>query len=1192
MNPLNPLELPLNQTNLIEASAGTGKTYTIGSLYLRLLLQEKRKVEEILVVTFTEIATQDLKRKIRERLTEALVFLQAYQAASDNLPQDPFLTPLIASLEDVNEGIRRLEEALQNLDLAAIFTIHGFCRRMLMQHAFYSGVHFNLQLVKDSSDLYRQLAEELWRRYFYHLSVRHSAMIAELLGSPESLLAVLKPHIGRQLVVNDAQAQALGESMAEFLPKLADYEQSLQEIKHFWLAQSNLIEQILEQELAKKYSGGEAKSLKRQSYKRNLVTKWVFEVNAWAQDENQWQVAKKLPERFTQSALALYAEEGAMPLEHQVFADLEAKLAALPTIDFLQKGLQYHYLNALNRGLLEYRTKHVEKGFDDLLRLLQEALEAAHGKELAALIRRQYPFAMIDEFQDTDGRQYAIFSKIYREKPQDEQIAGGFMMIGDPKQAIYRFRGADIFTYLAAAKEADACFNLGKNYRSEAHLVQAVNRLFDFPNAPFIYPSIRFLPVSARDDVARFTLRGAQEPALRCYISDSDDAMEHARAAAIAIQQWLNAAAEGQAHFGDKPLLAENIAVLVRDRYEAGWIKSELQKLGVASVYLSEQSSVFDSPVAAQLALILKACLNVGERSILNAIGTALFALNAAEIRQIHQDENQWQKWADAFSYYQRLWQRQGILAMLQQLLLREHICERLLARPDGERQLTDLLHLAELLQQAAALQESAAALLHWFEKQIRDDGRQEAQIRLESERQLVKIVSVHKSKGLEYDLVCLPFLWRPARTISKNGLHLYYDKGKEQICWDMQNQHQQELAEELFAEELRLLYVALTRAKYQMLLTLPATFTDKWNALLYTLTQGEIATQQQLSQTYSSAELVAQFARGQEQEVQIQEASTLQAAPPIVQKAENKALSARVFEGHIEQNWHIISFSALEQGHLRHVYLQENRNSAFDFGMDATDYEDASSTDLTESLTEIAPLDEHQQWLNSLPRGRQFGTQIHRFAEVTEFAQWPTDIAAEKFCRMLRLDEENITSMSRWLGNIVNTPLFAEDALCLSQIQDKDCLKELGFYINIRQDFDANAFNQALKAHHHLSSEPLVFEQIRGMLRGTMDLVFRHQGRYYLLDYKSNFLGETASAYGKEQLIQTICAQHYDWQYLIYCVALNRYLRERDPQYSYEQHFGGVLYAFLRGMDGQPQSGIFFDKPSPALMAALEEVF
>lgn len=292
MNPLNPLELPLNQTNLIEASAGTGKTYTIGSLYLRLLLQEKRKVEEILVVTFTEIATQDLKRKIRERLMEALAFLQAYQATSDNLPQDPFLTPLIASLENVNEGIRRLEEALQNLDLAAIFTIHGFCRRMLMQHAFYSGVHFNLQLVKDSSDLYRQLAEELWRRYFYHLSVRHSAMIADLLGSPESLLAVLKPHIGRQLVVNDAQAQALGESMAEFLPKLADYEQSLQEIKHFWLAQSNLIEQILEQELAKKYSGGEAKSLNRQSYKRNLVTKWVSEVNAWAQDENQWQVAK------------------------------------------------------------------------------------------------------------------------------------------------------------------------------------------------------------------------------------------------------------------------------------------------------------------------------------------------------------------------------------------------------------------------------------------------------------------------------------------------------------------------------------------------------------------------------------------------------------------------------------------------------------------------------------------------------------------------------------------------------------------------------------------------------------------------------------------------------------------------------------------------------------------------------------
>ena len=213
---------------------------------------------------------------------------------------------------------------------------------------------------------------------------------------------------------------------------------------------------------------------------------------------------------------------------------------------------------------------------------------------------------------------------------------------------------------------------------------------------------------------------------------------------------------------------AENIAVLVRGYTEADLVKKELQALGIASVYLSDRGNVFESNTAKELALILQACLSVTERPILNAIATALFGLNAAEIHQIHHDEIQWQRWAEKFAEYQQIWQRQGVLPMLHHLLLAENITEKLLSRSDGERKLTDLLHLAEILQQAAALNESEAALLRWFEKQIQDEGRQEAQIRLESERQLVKIVTIHKSKGLEYDLVWLPFLGNVAKDPTK----------------------------------------------------------------------------------------------------------------------------------------------------------------------------------------------------------------------------------------------------------------------------------------------------------------------------------------------------------------------------------------------------------------------------------------
>ena len=457
--------------------------------------------------------------------------------------------------------------------------------------------------------------------------------------------------------------------------------------------------------------------------------------------------------------------------------------------DLLRRVILYHYRQGLQQKLLDYKLNHQEKSFDDLLRLLCEALQGAQGDELAEMIRFQYPFAMIDEFQDTDSQQYAIFSKIYRDNPEKNT---GFIMIGDPKQAIYRFRGADIFTYLKASDEAQSRFELTKNYRSEKNLVDGINALFDFPQSPFIYQNINFTAVDSRDDHMRFYLNGKAEPAYRFYLTESDkvNKTEMAKICAISIQHWLKSAAENQAVFQNedtcKTLQAANIAVLVRDKNEAALVKNELQKLGIASVYLSDQNSVFDSNVAKELAWVLKACLNVAERPILNAIATALFGLNAADIHQIQQNEADWQRWADSFAQYQQTWQRQGILVMLHQILLEQGISERLLSQATGERDLTDFLHLAEILQQAATLHESEAALLSWFEKQIQGEGRQEAQIRLESERQLVKIVSIHKSKGLEYDLVWLPFLAVPSKIPTAGDMNVYYSKERDETLWDM----------------------------------------------------------------------------------------------------------------------------------------------------------------------------------------------------------------------------------------------------------------------------------------------------------------------------------------------------------------------------------------------------------------------
>ena len=1197
--PLNPITLPLNQISLIEASAGTGKTYTIGSLYLRLLLKAGENnfsrplnVEEILVVTFTDMATEELKKKIRERITDAIDKLTAFAETKDKsaFKNDEFLTALCDNL-NIFEAIHRLKLAEQNMDLAAIYTIHGFCRRMLMQYAFHSGIHFNLELIKDQSDLLVRFANEFWREHFYPLPFEMADFIANELGSPDYVLSLLESNLGKNLIVDLENQQALSISITEFLHQyLGEYFKDIKALKRFWLESAGKISELITEELNKDYAKGEPKSLSRRSYNTSRLAKWIDQVNAWANDPRDYVLNETLMSYFTQSALGEKGEEGASPFIAPIFTELEERANALMSPDLLRRIILYHYRQGLQQKLLDYKLNHQEKSFDDLLRLFCEALQGAQGDELAEMIRFQYPFAMIDEFQDTDSQQYAIFSKIYRDNPEKNT---GFIMIGDPKQAIYRFRGADIFTYLKASDEAQSRFELTKNYRSEKNLVDGVNALFDFPQSPFIYQNINFTAVDSRDDHLRFYLNGKAEPAYRFYLTESDkvNKTEMAKICAISIQHWLKSAAENQAVFQNedtcKTLQPANIAVLVKNRYEAADVIQELQKLGIASVYLSDQSSVFDSHVAVELLRILKACLNVAERPILNAIATALFGLNAADIHQIQQNEADWQRWADSFAQYQQTWQRQGILVMLHQILLEQGISERLLSQATGERDLTDFLHLAEILQQAATLHESEAALLSWFEKQIQGEGRQEAQIRLESERQLVKIVSIHKSKGLEYDLVWLPFLAVPSKIPTAGDMNIYYSKERDETLWDMENRNLNALYEETFAEELRLLYVALTRAKYQMAFALPAQFDKKWNALHYVLSQGEIGKEIALSAPKDTETLLQTFKEKMQDNVEICTKPNLEAFPALSINTKNDELKASEFTGNIEQDWRITSFTSIEQGHRRQNYFTESagkKHAVFD---DAKDYDSQNSIEISTAL-----LNENESNILDLPRGKQVGTALHRHFENCYFSDLANTEEIDKLRQSLQLDETFTEPLQNWLQQISHTPLSNEIGIALADLANKDCIKEMPFYLAIREHFDVEAFNRALKAHHHLPSEPLQFEQIQGMVRGSIDLVFRHNGKYYLVDYKSNFLGSTLADYNQEALKKEMLHSHYDWQYLIYTLALHRYLQSVVPHYDYARDFGGVFYLFLRGMNGEPQSGVFYDRPSVELITELDGVF
>ena len=477
--------------------------------------------------------------------------------------------------------------------------------------------------------------------------------------------------------------------------------------------------------------------------------------------------------------------------------------------------------------------------------------------------------------------------------------------------------------------------------------------------------------------------------------------------------------------------------------------------------------------------------------------------------------------------------------------------------------------------------------MLSWFEKQIQGEGRQEAQIRLESERQLVKIVSIHKSKGLEYDLVWLPFLAVPSKDPSKKDINIYYSKERDETLWDMENRNLNALYEETFAEELRLLYVALTRAKYQMAFALPAQFDKKWNALHYVLSQGEIGKEINLSNSKNTETLLQTFKEKMQDNVEICTKPNLEALPTLSINTKNDDLKAAEFTGNIEQDWRITSFTSIEQGHRRQNYFTESagkKHAVFD---DAKDYDSQNSIEISTAL-----LNENESNILDLPRGKQVGTVLHRHFENCYFSDLANTEEIDKLRQSLQLDETFTEPLQNWLQQISHTPLSNEIGIALADLANKDCIKEMPFYLAIREHFDVEAFNRALKAHHHFPREPLQFEQIQGMVRGSIDLVFRHNGKYYLVDYKSNFLGSTLADYNQEALKKEMLHSHYDWQYLIYTLALHRYLQSVVPHYDYARDFGGVFYLFLRGMNGEPQSGVFYDRPSVELITELDGVF
>ncbi len=1160
--------------NLVEASAGTGKTYAIGMLVLRFVVEQEIPVDRILIVTFTKAATEELKSRIRGRLVEARNLLDQKVSQPDE-KVDKTLLDWAATIKDHSIALNLLQLALYDIDRAGIFTIHGFCQRMLVEQALESGQFFDVELLADIDHVREQVAEDFWRTRIYPLDPIPCSLLTGLFPAPEKLLASVSEVFG-----GSGRIEPGGGSLDDILEQVA---QAVEGLTSWWKKNSTdlydyFVKSIAEGCFKKPFSEG-------------------FE--PWFQS-----VADYLGGRSPAAPknLQLLGSNGlAGELNGHKFRGDEKKQAFLAGWQLPDEKVEL-FLNSVDALVVTFRVQLGEllrtevnhrleqqgsMGFDDLILRLSGALKGDRSRYLKRVISERYTVSLIDEFQDTDSTQWHIFSTLF----------GGtghyLYLIGDPKQAIYKFRGADIHSYFLARESADHLLTLDRNYRSHPFLVEEVNRLFTSRNNPFFFSEevLDYRPVVAAKKEEDVGLKQSEESLagmVYCVLEpESNDkkgrwssgkaARGFRRFTAAEIGRLLDSSDPVFLQTDERRALApHDIAVLVRSNSQAEEYRQTLSEAGIPAVVGSRQS-VFQTVECQDLLLLLLSIASPGEMARLKtAMTISWFGFSGNKLHEFWQDEPQLSAYQGRFLMYNQLWQEQGFLIMMSRLLVEEEVLITLASGRMAERVIANIQHLLELVQeQEIAENIGIGQILQWLQRMMKDStGAGNAELLLESDEEAVRIVTMHSAKGLEYPVVFCPYLWYGSKRVNSEKYQIRCHGDEHQVVVDLGSElfeaRREESVKEQMAEDLRLLYVALTRAKircYTMWADVkPHTqVTDSFQSALGYLLFPDGYLDYQLQWA-----VISDFCRnGSVQQLTVPADETL---VPYRGKTEQGKLHPLLPSGRsLRTDWQMSSFSAMAS---LSEYEQEHESDA------APD---------TGSL--LVPV-------TGLPAGANFGNVIHDLLEYLSFSaiasqedpKMQVELIKQK-CNRYGVDADS-AAVNRLLELVVETPLIAEkgggmESFSLSMIPDSSNLKEMGFYFHLSR-LATGRINDILADEPTVT--PLGHKVMRGYLTGFVDLICEHEGRYYILDYKTNLLGEFMADYQQDKLVAAMHSHNYGLQYWIYTLILHRHLDNLLPDYRYESNFGGVMYLFLRGMSPQiPGSGVYATRPDFDKLVALD---
>jgi len=1193
MKAFDLINSPLSGVNLIEASAGTGKTHTISLLVIRLILEKQLTIDRILIVTFTQAAAQEL----RDRVLHLLLITKDALSTSNNV--DILIDGILSKRKDKRRNLQIIQNAITDFDKAAIFTIHGFCNRILSDHAFETGNRFDTELVTDPVPYLKETAQDFWRKQMYSAPLEFVSYVHDKIKDGPGYFFNL---ISR---INALDIRIIPEVMDSGLSTLDHYRKTYSRLKGLWLKEHDNIIDLLSDPALKGtvYGSMETDEPKTGTNKRTVKIEHMSgEMDRFLFHKSPGFPLFKGFENFTSAKLIKSVKKNAKPPAHDFF-DICADLLHLAVM--LDKECRDKFLHLKGRFFSyvhEEMDKRKQTGnvqfYNDLILKVRNAAKEINGADHALIkeISAKYKAALVDEFQDTDAVQYEIFSRLF------SGHGNVLFMIGDPKQSIYSFRGADVFSYMEAARNADHSFTLTENWRSDEKLIKGINTIFSNVSHPFIFKDISYEPGKPGDN-GKEREQWNTAPITLWFMASNDEkplnkATAERRTGRATADEIVRLLASGS---GNIRIKEEDIAILVRTNRQALIMKNHLSSRNIHAVLYSP-GDIFDTHEAVEMERLLAGILEPeDDQKFRSALTTDTIGQHAEAFESTDEALEGLEEKFETFKTYNRIWSEKGFIRMFNQCLTDENVKQRLLSYPDGERRVTNILHLAEILQRESLENKRRMSdLMKWLSEQRdpKTPRREENQLLLESDRRAIHIVTIHKSKGLEYPVVFCPFSWE-GMSRREDNVFFHDNRFGKKLTDDMREKesspHLSDAQIETLGENLRLFYVAVTRAKQACYITWGHVNSAETSPLTYLLYGNHIKENNNLIHELKalycakSSEIlfsdVQALARKSEKTIQAAELPYRE-KPAEISPSEEKEIAffCRSFHGIIDPSWRISSYSSFVS--------QRERES------ELPDYDHLAAPvpeDLTNLSQKTAP---EESTIFSFPKGIKAGLFFHDLLENLEFTS--TDIEHHKQLIHEKLIAHGFDSgwkdtVYRTIRDLLDISFSINNHRCtLSTVKSTDRIHEMEFYYPSKRVTPETFKNIFSEFRHHdalkefpIHLEALTFSPAEGFIKGYIDLVFHYEDKFYIIDWKTNFLGNHITQYHADVLKKVMWTSLYTLQYYMYVISLHQYLKNRYASYRYDKNFGGIFYVFLRGIDihSGPAYGIFADCPEQALL-------